>query len=246
MSGYTPVFDSVFTGSLCGQYPDTAAWLFMLAMADHQGHIDRTPEYISSVTGMPLADLRACIDRFMQPDPNSRSLAEEGRRLVPIDPARPWGWKVVNIGIYRKKAANRRAIESGENATRMAQRRPARTSEDQIGPARTSGDRDSDSYTDTYTDRAKKRVPRKPAPTKSAIPEGFSLTPELSAYVAAQIPDADASGLFAAFADQAKARGWEYADWPRAFQVYVRHCKPNSGHFAAGQYPKVGGGRKWV
>lgn len=119
MSGYTPVFDTVFSGSLYGRYPDTAAWLFMLAMADWQGHIDRTPEYIAGVTGMPLADLQGCIERFMAPDPHSRSQAEEGRKLVLIDPARTWGWKVVNIGLYREKARDKQRSVDGRNAEKQ-------------------------------------------------------------------------------------------------------------------------------
>jgi uncharacterized protein YdaU (DUF1376 family) len=87
---------------------------------------------------------------------------------------------------------------------------------------------------------------RKPAPRKVGIPEGFALTPDLCAYVAAQIPDADPEALFAGFVDQAKAQAWQYADWPRAFQVYARNCKPGSGHFAAGRYPKRGGQAAWV
>lgn len=120
MSGYTPVFDTVFSGSLYGRYPDTAAWLFMLALADWQGHIDRTPEYIAGVTGMPLDDLKGCIERFTSPDPYSRSQAEEGRKLVLIDPNRSWGWRVVNISLYRKKASERNRTESGQNAEKQS------------------------------------------------------------------------------------------------------------------------------
>lgn len=119
MSGYTPVFDTVFSGSLYGRYPDTAAWLYMLAMADWQGNIDRTPEYIAGVTGMPLDDLLGCIERFMAPDPRSRSQVDEGRKLVPIDPERSWGWRVVNIGLYREKAREKQRTADGRNAEKQ-------------------------------------------------------------------------------------------------------------------------------
>lgn len=93
--------------------------------------------------------------------------------------------------------------------------------------------------------KAEAKRPKKPARV-GEFPEGFTLTPELSGYIATQIPDADAAGLFAQFEDQAKAKAWEYADWSRAFQTYVRHCKPGSGHFAEGQYPRRGqGGTRW-
>ena len=42
MSGYVPVFRTVFTGSLFGKYPDSAAWLFMLTLADKNGLVDVT------------------------------------------------------------------------------------------------------------------------------------------------------------------------------------------------------------
>jgi hypothetical protein len=142
VSGYTPVFDTVFSGSLYGRYPDTAAWLFMLAMADWQGHIDRTAEYIAGVTGMPLADLKGCIDRFMAPDPNSRSQVEEGRKLVLIDPSRSWGWKVVNIGLYREKARERQRSADGRNAEKQRRyrernRNPALPDVTPINPTQT-------------------------------------------------------------------------------------------------------------
>ena len=35
------------------------------------------------------------------PDPESRSQGEEGRRLIPIDSHRSWGWQIVNYEHYR-------------------------------------------------------------------------------------------------------------------------------------------------
>lgn len=128
--GYTPLFSSVFSGSLYGKYPDTAAWIFLLALADKHGVVDSTPEYISGVTGMPLADLLGCIARFLEPDPKSRSPENQGRRLVLVDPSRAWGWRIVNFAKYRErarlasKAANE--IDSGKNAKRMRARRDRR------------------------------------------------------------------------------------------------------------------------
>jgi hypothetical protein len=153
MSGYTPVFRTVFEGSLCGLWPDSAAWLCLLALSDKNGCVDKTPQYIAAVTGMPLDELQACIARFTQPDPASRSHDEEGRRLVPIDPARPWGWRIVNHSFYREKA--RKAAydagrtESGKDAQRKRQARrsddvPTRPDASRAGPL-------SDTNTNTNT-----------------------------------------------------------------------------------------------
>lgn len=155
MSGYTPVFRSVFQGSLCGQYPDTAAWLFLLALADKNGHVDMTPQYISAITGMPVDELVGCIDRFMRPDPASRGQEEEGRRLLPIDPARSWGWVIVNHGKYREKARkatyDAQRVEDGRNAQRMRDRRET-TRDDPTRPDATSAHPPSDSDANTDTD----------------------------------------------------------------------------------------------
>ena len=125
MAGYTPVFDSVFQGSLCGHYPETAAWLFLLALADKNGCVDASPQFISVITGMPVSELEACIRQFCEPDPNSRTPDDEGRRLELIDSSRPWGWRIINHGKYREKARlaakSAAEVESGRNAARLAQ-----------------------------------------------------------------------------------------------------------------------------
>lgn len=144
MSGYTPVFRTIFEGSLCGQWPYTAGWLIFLALADKNGCVDMTPQYISMTTGMPIDDLMKCVERFLQPDPASRTPTDEGRRLALIDPTRSWGWRIVNHAKYREKARLQakaaREVESGENKLRMQDRR---------GPPETAADPLSNTNTNT-------------------------------------------------------------------------------------------------
>ena len=101
--GYTPLFGSLTTGTLYGKWPDIGLWPIILSIADRHGVVDVTPEYLAGVTGLPLDQLLACLGRFCEPDPGSRSSAHEGRRLIPLD-GRPWGWWVVNHERYREKA----------------------------------------------------------------------------------------------------------------------------------------------
>lgn len=83
-------------------------------------------------------------------------------------------------------------------------------------------------------------LPPKPRRKNPEVPwpSDFSLTDELRAYAEQHLPSVDALGLFEQFHNQALAKAWKYADWARAWQTYVRNCAPNSGHWAAGQYPK--------
>ena len=75
MSGYTPVFRSVFQGTLCGKYPELPVWLVLLALADRHGEIDAHPSYIAMVSGLPQADIETAIRKFCEPDEASRSAA---------------------------------------------------------------------------------------------------------------------------------------------------------------------------
>lgn len=87
---------------------------------------------------------------------------------------------------------------------------------------------------------ARASKPRKPAKTR--LPPDFTLTSELATYATAKLPDSDPALLFEQFTGQARAKGWEYVDWPAAFQTYCRNARKDSGHFSAGQYPRKSAG----
>lgn len=123
MSGYTPVFDSVFHGTLCGRWPTLPVWLTILPMTDKHGQIDMTYQAMSALSGWPIDLLKEAVAELMKPDPESRSDEAEGRRLELIDPDnRQWGWRVVNHRIYREKARlmskDSARTESGRDAER--------------------------------------------------------------------------------------------------------------------------------
>ena len=128
--GYVPLFDSLVTGTLCGKWPDIGLWPIVLAMADRNGNLDVTPDYIAVVTGLAVDEVVSCMQRFCEPDPKSRTETCDGRRLELIDPSRNWGWHVVNHSKYREKArklafdAHRTA--TGEDAARKQAERQRR------------------------------------------------------------------------------------------------------------------------
>lgn len=172
MAGYTVVFDSVFDGTLCGRWPTLPVWLSLLPMADKNGHIDITYQAIAARTGWPIELLKEAIAELMQPDEQSRSAAHEGRRLIPIDPARSWGWVVVNHAKYRERARKTQwdleRTESGRDAERKriererarSGRDASRTVPDCPDASRLSPLSDSDSDSDSKKRRARKRASR--------------------------------------------------------------------------------------
>ena len=82
-----------------------------------------TPEAFSRRTTLPQEIVDAGFSALMQPDPYSRTPTEDGRRLVPIDPARPWGVRVVNINVYRQiRTADERREYMREYAKKKRER----------------------------------------------------------------------------------------------------------------------------
>jgi hypothetical protein len=106
MSGnYTPLFDSLTTGSLCGKWPDVGIWPIILSIADRYGAVDVTVAYLAGITGLKAIEISQIMKRFCETDSDSRSSEEGGARLVLVDPEnRGWGWRVVNHGKYRERA----------------------------------------------------------------------------------------------------------------------------------------------
>lgn len=174
MSGYTPLFSSLTTGTLCGKWPDIGLWPIVLSMADKHGVVDVTPAYISGVTGLAIDDVVACMRRFCEPDPYSRSTAESGARLSLVDEHRDWGWRIVNHGMYREKARlaakSAREVTTGRNAERMEHRGPPLTAADRQKPPLTDPS-NANANADSEKEKTKKALRARVAGEKSPEPE---------------------------------------------------------------------------
>lgn len=232
MAGYTPVFDSVFHGTLCGRWPTLPVWLTILPMADKNGHIDMTYQAMSALTGWPIDLLKQAITELCQPDPESRSSESDGRRMELVDPNRTWGWRVVNHGKYREKARkaayDSERMASGKDAERKRESRAVPTRPDASRAVPLS---DSDANTDSDKRTERESAPR---PSRSAPPD---FTPD-AAFAIAEIPGLDVAAEIAKFRDcEFKT---PHRDWSKVWRNWIRRCKET------GQYAKAGtGGRTW-
>jgi hypothetical protein len=219
-----------------------------LSRASREGLIDETPQSLAAAIGVDVDTLLACIQSFMEPDPDSRSPEHEGRRLALIDSRRTWGWKVLNHSKYREKARKKNydenRTESGSDADRKRQSRKAESVSRDV-PTRPDASRDVP-LSEAEANKSKKpssreSSPKTKKPTKVELPEGLCFDAELTEYAQKHLPGVDPPELFESFKRKALAGGWVYVDWRRALQDFIRNAAPGSGHFAAGQYPKVGG-----
>ena len=239
MSGYTPIFSSITTGTLCGRWPDIGLWPIVLALADKDGIVDVTPAYIAGVTGLPLPEVVACMRRFCEPDPYSRSPVESGARLTLLDSHREWGWKVVNHGKYRELARKRmqqvEATASGRDAERKRrerERKAAASGRVQSCPAESSRGRlsDSDSDADSDSDPLLKEKelsftnePGNGSGNATPIPDTPDAAAALAAIRAAYPPGARASWLAGERNARALVREGK-TTWPQLLDAVVRYA----------------------
>jgi hypothetical protein len=94
----------MYDGSLRTKSPWEALVTFqqMIVLANKHGELDMTADALSFRTGIPLEIIKTGIAALEQPDPDSRTPGEDGRRIVLLDPeGRNWGWRIVNYPIYR-------------------------------------------------------------------------------------------------------------------------------------------------
>lgn len=223
MAGYTPLFSSLTTGTLCGKWPDIGLWPIVLSLTDRYGVVDVTPDYLCRVTGLQIEAITACMQRFCEPDPFSRSQEAGGARLKLIDPARPWGWQVINHRAYREKARKETfdaaRVADGRNAARLKTRAHPRS------PALTRADPPSDS--NTNSDKSKRGAPK-----ARRVPEDFNPDRE---YAKAEIPDMDVDREIRKFRD------WEFktarSDWPACWRTWVGNCRTRGDYARAALDP---------
>jgi hypothetical protein len=98
---YGKVFDSIYDGTLYGNWEAIATFQQLIVLANADGIVDMTPQAIAARTSFPLDLIQRGIKFLEAPDPYSRTPGDEGRRIALIDEHRPWGWRIVNHGKYK-------------------------------------------------------------------------------------------------------------------------------------------------
>ena len=120
----------MFDGSLATRGPWEALVTFqqLLVLSDRFGHVDMTPAVIARRTTIPEAIIEKGLQVLAEPDPESRRDAEQGRRIVLLDPGRPWGWRIVNYTHYRqiRSAEERRDYQREYMRAKRAKDKPRR------------------------------------------------------------------------------------------------------------------------
>jgi hypothetical protein len=98
---YAKIFTQIFDSSIAENYEVRHVFEDLLKLADRDGVIDMTMEAIQRRTNAPMEKVKFGIEMLLLPDVKSRSREHDGRRLIPLDSHRDWGWIVVNYAHYR-------------------------------------------------------------------------------------------------------------------------------------------------
>lgn len=97
---YAKLFKQTYYGSMMGAGAHVhAVWPYALAHASPDGLVELNPPLVAFQIGMPVEDVVRAIEYLTTPDPNSRSSAEEGRRLIHLG---GFLYRIVNFAEYRK------------------------------------------------------------------------------------------------------------------------------------------------
>jgi len=72
-------------------------WITMLAMADRHGYVGASVPGLAARARVPVPAVRAALEKFLAPDPDSRSKEFEGRRIEVSDR----GWTLLNYARFR-------------------------------------------------------------------------------------------------------------------------------------------------
>jgi len=128
---YAKIFGGILDSSLAADWSARHVFMDLLVLADRAGEVDMTLEALARRINYPgeLEELRAIIEQLKEPDPISKSEAENGARIIEIRAGLGdnSGWIIVNYQEYRelqtqeqkrekwrRQKANQRARKSGE------------------------------------------------------------------------------------------------------------------------------------
>jgi hypothetical protein len=179
---YTKLFSTIVTSSIWSEDDATRiVWITMLALSNKDGEILAALPGLARMAGVSMEACQKAIEKFLGPDPHSRTKEEEGRRLEVID----GGWVLINHAKYRRMASDEERKEQSAIRQQRFRDRAAKNNAPVTHPSRKSdgdsvkvtaesrqishADAESNTEADTNSDAKAKAVgakaPRPPATT---------------------------------------------------------------------------------
>jgi hypothetical protein len=119
------MYEKTFSGSMYGAGPTVfAVWSYAIAhMRPPCGMVELNPPLLAGILGCRPEDIEAALAVLCSPDPNTRSPAEDGKRLVQTG---AFEYRAVNFSIYRAgRQPEERKAQNRESQARFRASNPA-------------------------------------------------------------------------------------------------------------------------
>lgn len=215
---YAKVFRQIYDSTLAEDWRALVTFQQFLVLADADGVVDMTAGAIHRTTNIPKDIIEAGIEKLQQPDPVSRSSTEEGRRIVPIDPDRSWGWRIVNYSYYRNLASKEDKKE--KDRERMAEKRK------QISGVADSREPSPIVEKVAHTEaeaKAEAKAKKQKARTRATTPDEFVLTENLRQWGKENgLNENTLRKETEKFLDHHRSKGNAFKDWDGAWRNWMR------------------------
>lgn len=169
---FVKVHEQIFNSSIMEENLEVRyIWFCLLTLADREGFVDMTTAAIARRINIDEVVVVDAINKFLQPDPTSRTVLFEGKRLEKIRES--FGWKIINYIHYRdlRSEENRREYMRNymHNLRDVNKKANTNVNSKQVVAVLAHTDTDLDTDTDTDTE---KTTPLNP-PSKTQQNQGF-------------------------------------------------------------------------
>lgn len=157
MTAFTKLFSSITDSSIWSEDSDTrVVWVTMLAMADQFGRVHAAIPGLAKRAMVSVQKTEEAIQKFLLPDPYSRTKDHEGRRIEVIG----GGWRLLNHEMYR----NLRSEDDRKEQNRLAQQRRREKLKNvsnssanvSTGQQNQPPSAQAEAYTEAYTEKKKR------------------------------------------------------------------------------------------
>jgi hypothetical protein len=137
---YGKHYESMYTGSMCGAGALAfAVWGYVIShqkptRGKTEFFVELNPGIISFLIGEPEKEVAQTIESFCKPDPKSRTEAEEGKKLVEIN---PYLYRVVNGAAYdrmQREEDRREYNRERQRVIRASRKGTALPSDEELPP----------------------------------------------------------------------------------------------------------------
>jgi len=119
---YTKLFESITRSSIWLEDDQTLrVWVTMLALADRHGYVGASIGGLAATAHVSAEKTKEALEKFLAPDPDSRSQEHDGRRIEVADR----GWVLLNYERFRDMR-DEEARREYERKRKRAQRAKAK------------------------------------------------------------------------------------------------------------------------